>query len=159
MVRQNHIEVAAIVDDMFTKYLSSAVQAQFVTEFRALSDEQKCDYIMEHHYHLSEPSSKLPWISALIFFFGYLLGGLVSLVPYLCVKEDQADLALYISIGVVGFVLLAFGWTKTCSVIGWRGKDNMKAGAKGAMEMFVVGCVAMGVAFGINKGLNRNPKG
>ena len=51
--------------------------------------------------------------------------------------------------------LFAFGWTKTAVVLGWRGKPNVLAGLKGALQMTMIGGTAAGAAVGLVRAIGH----
>ena len=55
--------------------------------------------------------------------------------------------------------LFAFGWVKTGSVVGWKGRREVRMGVCGAGQMVGLGVLASGAAVGIVKGINRGEKG
>jgi VIT1/CCC1 family predicted Fe2+/Mn2+ transporter len=70
------------------------------------------------------------------------LGGLIPLLPYMFIEEAQ--MALYVSIGVTLLTLLIFGYFKAK----WMG---MKKTVSSAIQMMLVGGVAAFAAFGLTK--------
>lgn len=79
----------------------------------------------------------------------------MPLIPYFCVQRNQVYVALYWSIGVMAVALFAFGWVKTGVVIGWRGKENVWAGSKGALQMVMIGGAAAGAAVGLVRAIGH----
>lgn len=51
--------------------------------------------------------------------------------------------------------LFAFGWVKTGVVVGWRGKGNVVAGLRGALQMVMIGGTAAGAAVGLVRAINH----
>ncbi|KAK0709731.1 Ccc1 family [Lasiosphaeria miniovina] len=110
--------------------------------------------------------------SALTIAAAYFLGGLVPLLPYLCVpspssssgsdsqqqqQQQQQNLAtaLHASIAVMGAALFAFGYAKTAVVVGWqRGERRVRRALRGAAEMVFVGAAAAAAAMGLVKGFD-----
>ena len=117
--------------------------------------ERLLEFLMKFHLQAIKPDSTRPAVSALTIGGSYLLGGLVPLIPYFCVKEKKVLLALYWSIGIMAVALFAFGWTKTAITGGWKGKANTMANAKAAFEMVLIGAVAAGVAVGLIRAVNH----
>lgn len=54
--------------------------------------------------------------------------------------------------------LFAFGWVKTGSVVGWKGRRELKMGVFGAGQMVGLGVIATGAAVGIVRGINGGEK-
>lgn len=74
-------------------------------------------------------------------------------------QQKQVLLALFCSIAVVLVCLFAFGWVKTGSIVGWKGRREVRMGAWGAAQMVGLGAFAAAAAVGIVKGINRGEKG
>lgn len=54
----------------------------------------------------------------------------------------------------MGIALFIFGWVKTGVVRGWRGKTNVIAALKGALQMMLIGGVAAGAAVGLVRAIH-----
>lgn len=107
--------------------------------------------------HLLLNSEEVPthrlYTSAFTIGMGYLIGGLIPLLPYFFIS--RAHIALIYSCIVTGIVLLVFGAVKariTGAGAGARGY------VWGAMSTLLVGGVAAGSAFGIVKFLEGKGK-
>ncbi|KAF6234321.1 hypothetical protein HO173_007354 [Letharia columbiana] len=159
MILNDPAETTALVKGIWSPYHSPALTAALHTEFCALPLAQRTTYLLEHHHHLSPPSTSSPWISCITLASGYFVGGFIPLIPYLCVKRKQVFLAFFCSIAVVVVCLFAFGWVKTGSVIGWKGRREVRMGVLGAVQMVGLGVFAAAAAVGIVKGINRGEKG
>lgn len=87
---------------------------------------------------------------------GYFVGGFVPLLPYFLVESSESGIltALAWSVGTMVVALFAFGYSKTCFVQGWRGRDNVWKGVKGGCQMALIGSLAAGVAMGLVRGFN-----
>lgn len=107
------------------------------------------------HHQLPPPASNRAIISGVTVAIGYFVGGFLPLLPYFCVKRNEVLLALWISIAVMVVALFVFGWVKTGVVRGWRGRENVLLGVKGALQMVVVGGVAAGAAVGLVRAINH----
>ena len=70
------------------------------------------------------------------------------MIPYFVWTHD-IYLALYVSIGLTSFVLLAFGFVKA-KLTGTNHKDALF----GAAQTLLIGGVAAGVAYGVVRGIN-----
>ncbi|KAJ7165154.1 VIT family-domain-containing protein [Mycena filopes] len=93
------------------------------------------------------PTSRL-YISAFTIGAGYLVGGIIPLIPYFFIP--RAHIALMWSALITGFVLLVFGAVKarvTGAGVGAKGY------VWGAVSTLLVGGVAAAAAFGIVKAL------
>jgi vacuolar iron transporter family protein len=110
---------------------------------------------MAFHHKESLPTMSRAYKSAVTLALSYFLGGLIPLIPYFIVPKSAVLTALWWSIGIMGITLLAFGYVKTCIVIGWWGGRNILAGAKGGLEMLLVGAAAASAAIGLVKAIER----
>lgn len=119
------------------------------------SPDALTNFLMDHHFEAAEPLDSRPYISALTLGVAYFSGGFIPLIPYFAVAKNEVLKGLWWSIGIMIIVLLVFGYTKTCVVRGWRGKDNLIAGLKGALQMCLVGAVAAGAAVGLVRAINH----
>ena len=106
-------------------------------------------FLMEYHFHTTKPEKGRPYISCITLGLSYFIAGFLALIPYLVVRRDQVLTALWWSIGVMVVVMFVFGYTKTCVVRGWGTRDDVKAGLEGAVQMLVVGALAVGAAVGL----------
>lgn len=91
------------------------------------------------------------YVSAFTIGMGYLLGGLIPLLPYFFV--ERAHVALMYSAIVTGLTLLVFGVVKTHisgATGGWGGY------AYGALSTLFVGGAAAAAAYGIVAALESN---
>lgn len=77
-------------------------------------------------------------------------GGLLPLMPYFIFPSDVQH-ALFLSIGLTGVVLLAFGYVKA-KLTGTGLKDAMV----GAVQTLIVGGIAAGAAYGIVRAVNSS---
>ncbi|KAG6872339.1 hypothetical protein C0995_010636 [Termitomyces sp. Mi166 len=93
------------------------------------------------------PTSRL-YISAFTIGMGYLIGGLIPLLPYFFIP--RAHVALVYSCIVTGIVLLVFGAVKAHVTGAGMGA---KGYVYGAFSTLLVGGIAAGAAFGIVKAL------
>jgi VIT1/CCC1 family predicted Fe2+/Mn2+ transporter len=107
---------------------------------------------MNFHHTLPEPSGSRAVICALTIALGYFIGGFVPLLPYFFVGPDDAFIALRWSIATMVIALFIFGYGKTCFVSGWKGRQNVRKGLIGGMQMVLVGGIAAGSAMGLVKG-------
>lgn len=120
------------------------------------SPSELLDFLMRFHHQLPPPASNRALVSAATIALGYFVGGFVPLLPYFCVRRNEVLLALWISIGVMVVALFVFGWVKTGVVRGWRGRANVLACTRGAVQMVVVGGVAAGAAVGLVRAINHS---
>ncbi|KAH8903141.1 DUF125-domain-containing protein, partial [Coniochaeta sp. PMI_546] len=117
----------------------------------AAGREHLVDFITRFEHCAEEPSSSRALTSALTIALAYFLGGLVPLLPYLCVGEREVMLGLWISVAVMAVALFSFGYVKTCIVTGWDSTRCVKMGLFGGAQMVIVGGAAAGAAMGLVK--------
>ena len=144
----------SLVHTAFEPYGLPSTSIRTISKSLHESPEKLLDFLMRFHHQTPPPATSRPFISAATIASGYFLGGLVPLIPYFCVKNDEVLIGLWWSIGIMIIALFAFGYAKTGVVSGWRGRENVLAGLKGATQMVVVGGVAAGAAVGIVRAIN-----
>lgn len=105
--------------------------------------ELMVEFIIRFGKGLEEPAENREVVSAATIGGGYLMGGLVPLVPYFFVKEVGTGLVW--SIVVMIFTLFWFGYAKTMLSMG-DGSSRRKRVAEGC-QMVAVGGVAAGAAW------------
>jgi VIT1/CCC1 family predicted Fe2+/Mn2+ transporter len=91
--------------------------------------------------------------SAITIGLGYLVGGLIPLLPYFFIQ--RAHIALLYSCLVTGIVLLIFGAVKSRITGAGQGA---KGYVYGAVSTLLVGGAAAGAAYGIVKALEGGNK-
>lgn len=121
------------------------------------SDQRLRDFLLKFHEEEKAPQSSQAWISAITLALGYFVGGFIPLIPYFI--ADQVLVALYWSIGVMAVTLFVFGYVKACVVRGWRGKENVFAGLKGAVQMCIVGGLAAGASAALVRLIDKGKGG
>lgn len=114
------------------------------------------DFVMQFQHCAEEPAASRAFTSALTIALGYFLGGLLPLLPYLFVGENQVYKGLYISIGVMVTALFIFGYVKTCVVVGWSGGKHIRAGCFGGIQMVIVGSAAAAAAMGLVRAFSHD---
>jgi len=112
------------------------------------------DFVMKFHHCEEEPASSRAFTSAITIAVAYFLGGLLPLIPYFCIGDEQVYLGLYISIGVMVVALFGFGYGKEGVVIGFGGGRNIRRCCFSGVQMVVVGSVAAGAAMGLVRAFN-----
>jgi VIT1/CCC1 family predicted Fe2+/Mn2+ transporter len=127
------------------------IVAELAAHLSAAGREHMVDFITRFEHCAEEPSSSRALTSALTIAMAYFLGGLVPLLPYLCVGENEVMLGLWISVAVMAVALFSFGYVKTCIVTGWDSTRCVKMGMYGGAQMVVVGGAAAGAAMGLVK--------
>jgi len=117
--------------------------------------ENVVDFVMKFEHCANKPAASRPLTSGTTIALGYLIGGLVPLLPYFFVGPTQVYEGLYISIGVMVIALFIFGYVKTCVVIGWRGDRNIRAGCWGGVQLVCIGGLAAACAMGLVKAFDH----
>ncbi|KXJ87372.1 Ccc1 family [Microdochium bolleyi] len=148
--------VDADVRDIFAEYdISPATMSLLTSELS--SSPKYVDFIMEFHHGTPEPSAARALQSALMIALGYMLGGIVPLLPYFFVDAGAGGggrnivWALWVSVCVMAVALFAFGYVKTCVFTGWQSWRCVKQGVYGGLQMVVVGGAAAGSAVALVK--------
>ena len=155
MILNDPASTTSLVQSIWSPYHSPQLTSALLSEFQSLPLSHKTTYILLHHHYLEPPSSASPFISCIILASGYFIGGFTPLIPYLCVHRTRVFLAFFVSIAVVVVCLFAFGWVKTGSIIGWKGRREVRMGFIGAVQMVGLGAFAAAAAVGIVKGINN----
>lgn len=107
------------------------------------SPELMLDFIIRYGRELDEPAENRQVISAATIGGGYLLGGIVPLLPYFFVSE--VGTGLFYSIIVMTITLFIFGYFKAVMSMGNNCTTNKKI-VEG-VEMILVGGAAAGAAW------------
>lgn len=113
---------------------------------RAIVSDQKrwVDFMMRFELGLEEPDPTRAGRSAATIAASYIVGGLIPLAPYMLL--GRVFTALWVSIGVTLFALLAFGFFKA--------KFTGVSRLRGALETVFVGGLAAAVAFALARLVN-----
>ena len=152
-----HESRAAIdsVQEYFEQFGLSPEETKRVADHIKASTPMFKEFLMQNHFQTAKPDTSRPYLSALTLGFSYFVGGFIPLIPYFLVAREDVWAGLLWSIGVMGVVLLLFGYTKTGVVRGWSGKENYQACTSGALQMLVVGVMAAGFAVLLVRLINR----
>jgi hypothetical protein len=87
------------------------------------------DFLMQICHHETEPESSRLWLSGVTVGGGYFCGGITSLLPYFWSRNVFEGLVT--SICIMSVALLLFGYSKTCLISGWSGRQNIRLGVRG----------------------------
>lgn len=133
----------------FEKYNFSESVLDSLTKDLKSNQDNFVDFVMRFHLQLAEADStpSRAYQSGLTIACGYLLGGLVPLLPYLFFEHIREALAC--SIFVMAIALFAFGWLKTSAV----GECSRWVCFQNATQMLILGGVAAGAAMGCVKAI------
>ncbi|TKA77956.1 hypothetical protein B0A55_05797 [Friedmanniomyces simplex] len=148
LIATSSANAAISIKDVFEPYDLPANLTEDLT-FHLAKSPQLVQFLMHFQHAQPEQAASRAITCALTIACGYFLGGFIPLMPYFLVGRDEVLLALWWSLGVMAVSLFAFGYGKTCFVTGWRGPGNVWEGAKGGVQMVVVGGVAAGCAMGL----------
>lgn len=148
-------QASVIVHEVFGRY--SIPKPTIEEAFSSLKQHPKdlLEFLMRFHHQMPEPENSRPFVCAATIAMGYFLGGLIPLLPYLCVDRHQVLTGLWWSIGVMAVALFIFGWVKTGVVVGWRGRQNTIQALKSALQMVAIGGVAAAAAVGLVRAIGH----
>lgn len=106
-------------------------------------------FLMRFHHNLAEDdyAPSRAFAAGLTVSMGYVLGGLVPLLPYVFVQSVTEGFRL--SVVVMGLALFLFGWVKTALV----GERDRWACVRNGVQMVLLGGVAAGAAMGCVKAI------
>ena len=152
LIKYSPSETTHIIQAHFAAYTLPPSSAEVIAANLSDSPAALKSFLLKHHFGILEPPDNRPYISAFTLGLAYILGGILPLMPYFFIGEVTR--ALWVSVGLMAFVLLLFGWVKTGVVRGWRGRNNVLAALKGSVQMLVVGSVAAGAAVGLVRAVN-----
>lgn len=149
IVANDHHRATGMVQSTFSKYDFPDTALQDMSAALLASPHQMVDFLMHFHHQLAEANfvPSKAYLSGLTIALGYVVGGLVALVPYLFVSSVQHG--FYGSVLIMALALFAFGWTKTSLV----GESNRWVCLKNGVQMLVLGGVAAGAAMGCVKAI------
>ncbi|KAK3674908.1 Protein ccc1 [Recurvomyces mirabilis] len=149
IVAEDQQTASSLVRGTFTHYDFSERVLDEMTESLRASPPDMVDFLMRFHHQLTEAdyAPSRAYISGLTIALGYVLGGLVALLPYLFMSSIQNG--FYGSVLVMAIALFAFGWAKTSLV----GEANRMTCLQNGMQMLVLGAVAAGAAMGCVKAI------
>ena len=139
----------SIVDD-----LPPEIVAAIESHYGTLSIPAKAQLIMRFHTD-PDPCPADTYKAAATFFLTYF-SGLPALIPYIVVREDQVNLAFYISIGITTVLSFIYGWLKTGYNVGWTGLGNIARCIRGGLMFFGVVAVAAVLSVVIIRGIDHN---
>jgi VIT1/CCC1 family predicted Fe2+/Mn2+ transporter len=149
LIATNPQEIMADVAAVFEPYNLPKNTINDITQHLAKSPNL-ADFVMQFQHGESEPESSRAVSSAITIAAAYFLGGILPLIPYLCVGENEVFVGLYISVVVMIAVLFVFGFCKTCIVReGWWDGESIRKGLWGGLQMIVLGVCCAGAAMGL----------
>ena len=144
IVANDHWKASNFVREAFRGYDFSDGALDEMTTSLLASPNQACDFIMKFHHQLAEAdyAPSRAYLSGITIALGYLLGGVVALLPYLFMSS--IDHALTGSVIVMALALFVFGWVKTSLV----GENNRWICLKNGAQMTLLGGAAATAAMG-----------
>lgn len=113
------------------------------------SPSNMTEYIMRFSRCELEPDYRQATVTSITIGLAYFFGGLVPLLPYMCVS-DVYD-GLKISVIVMIIALFIFGYVRACWVVGFSGQKCIRFGCTEGVWMVLVGSIAAGAAMGMVK--------
>jgi len=155
LVKSSQSTTFMIVQEHFQQYQIDEKNCMAISKRIHESPEALTDFLMRNHFDAAELPDSRAYISAMTLAAAYFSGGFIPLIPYFAVATNEVLTGLFWSIGIMAVVLVIFGYVKTGIVRGWRGKDNVIAGVKGALQMLLVGAAAAGAAVGLVRAIDR----
>jgi len=144
------------VQEYFGQFGLSEEETKRVADHIKTSTPMFKDFLMQNHFQAAKPDTGRPYLSAVTLGISYFIGGFLPLIPYFVVPRDNVLAGLWWSIGLMGVVLLMFGYVKTAVVRGWTGRENYQACVGGALQMLVVGVMAAGAAVCLVRLINQD---
>ena len=144
-------QTTSLIHHIFAQYHIPPQTMEPIAALLQESPQQLQCFIMKFYHNLPPPRANRAFTSAITIALGYFIGGFVPLLPYFFVGKDEVLRALWWSALVMAVSLFAFGYIKTCIVQGWRGGHNVWSGARGGVQMVVVGGLAAAAAMGLVK--------
>lgn len=135
-----------VVQEYFGQFGLSPEETKRVADHIKASTPMFKEFLLQNHFQATKPDTSRPYLSAITLGLAYFVGGFIPLIPYFLVPRDQVLAGLWWSIGLMGVILLVFGYVKTGVIRGWSGKENYQACIGGALQMLVVGVFAAGAA-------------
>jgi VIT1/CCC1 family predicted Fe2+/Mn2+ transporter len=152
-VMSDPVKTRAVVQEIFTSYGLSEQGISDISDSLHRDEERLRNFVIKFHHKKDEPDCNQAWVSALTLGLSYFFGGFIPLMPYFITSDVRV--AFNYSVAVMAVTLVVFGYVKTCSVRGFCGRDNIRAGLLGALQMCLIGGLAVGAAVGLVKLINR----
>ncbi|KAJ2925327.1 hypothetical protein H1R20_g11775, partial [Candolleomyces eurysporus] len=145
------IEIEEFGDGFGSTSSSTISDTETATSLKWAKEVGLTAFLLKFGQGLEEIPDRRMYVSAFTIGMGYLLGGLIPLLPYFFIP--RAHVALLYSCILTGVVLLIFGAVKA-RVTG--SGDTAGSYIWGAVSTLMVGGVAAGAAFGIVKALESS---
>ncbi|KAK9364967.1 Ccc1 family [Lipomyces kononenkoae] len=133
--------------EIFAQYEVDREACRGVVEALSRNKQLWVDFMMKFELELMEPESNRLWVSALTIGLSYMISGICPMIPYFAMTD--ATKALFVSIGITAFMLIAFGIFKSYMVA-----TSPKQIALGTIETLIVGAAAAAVSYGVVRGLD-----
>ncbi|KAK3635349.1 Protein ccc1 [Elasticomyces elasticus] len=140
---------ASLVRNTFSRYDIAEDTLASIIGSLLDSPADMVDFIMRFHHQLVEAdyAPSRAYVSGVTIATGYVLGGLVALLPYLFISGIQH--AFFASAVLMALALFAFGWAKTALV----GEGDRWICFKNGVQMLLLGGVAAGASMGCVKAI------
>ncbi|KAI7477962.1 hypothetical protein KC357_g4446 [Hortaea werneckii] len=147
IVAQDPQKAVGLVRATFGSFEFSELAVSEILSGLLASPEGLVDFLMKFHHQLVEAdhTTSRAYVCGATIAFGYVVGGLLALMPYLLLPKIQD--AFWGSAIVMTVALFGFGWFKTAVV----GETNVVVCLKNGLQMMVLGGIAAGAAVGCVK--------
>jgi VIT1/CCC1 family predicted Fe2+/Mn2+ transporter len=136
---------AAEIYEIFEQYSVSREAATPVLHALQQNPTAYVDFMMRFELGLEQPEPGRASRSALTIAFSYIAGGIIPLLPYMLLHDNQT--ALLISVVVTLFALALFGAVK--------GRLVGTGAFQSAVQTTLIGGIAAGAAYGLARLLNH----
>lgn len=156
MILHQADEATDCVQEYFSQFGLSSEETKRVADHIKASTPMFKEFLLQNHFQATKPDTGRPYLSAITLGLAYFIGGFIPLIPYFLVPRDAVVVGLWWSIGLMGIILLVFGYVKTGVIRGWSGKENYQACTGGALQMLVVGIIAAGAAVLLVRLINQS---
>ncbi|KAI7087028.1 hypothetical protein KC356_g4548 [Hortaea werneckii] len=147
IVSQDPQKAVSLVRATFSSFEFSDLAISEILSSLLASPERLVDFLMKFHHQLVEAdhAPSRAYVCGVTIAFGYVVGGLLALLPYLLLPRIQD--AFWGSAIVMTVALFGFGWFKTAVV----GERDVVVCLKNGLQMMVLGGIAAGAAVGCVK--------
>ncbi|KAF2483894.1 VIT family-domain-containing protein [Neohortaea acidophila] len=157
IVQTDGERASGMVREAFANYDFSEQTLACMTTTLAADPERMVEFLMRFYHLMGDAAGaqeggsgevgvmSRAYVSGFTISMGYLLGGLIPLVPYLFCTDMRN--AFFTSVVVMGLALFLFGWAKTALI----GECDRWVCFKSGVQMMMLGGVAAGAAMGCVK--------
>ena len=149
IVATDHDRAVGMIRSAFSKYDFPEQTIDSMTTSLLAESGQMVDFLMRFYHRLAEAdyAASRAYLCGLTIALGYVLGGLIPLLPYVFIADTQS--AFLSSVIVMALALFVFGWVKTALV----GECSRWVCFQNAVQMLVLGGLAAAAAIGCVKAI------